>query len=86
MNIKLLLPVLALSLTVASCSKEKTESTSMDTTVDSMALPAQDSAMTETMPMDSMQAVTPVNYVSNDGKTTFTLTPDTGNGTVVVKN
>ncbi len=86
MNIKFFLPVVALSLAVVSCSKEKTESTSMDTTTDSMALPAQDSTMVGTTAMDSTQAGKTFNYVSTDGKTTFSLTHDAANGDVVVKN
>lgn len=86
MNIKFFLPVVALSLAVASCSKEKTESTSMDATTDSMALPVQDSTMVGTTAMDSTQAGKTFNYVSMDGKTTFTLTHDAANGDVVVKN
>lgn len=85
MNIKFLLPVVAISLTVASCSKEKTESTSMDTTVDSMSMPAENSEVVAAPMTDSLQTGNTFNYVSTDGKTNFTLTHD-ANGNVVVKN
>ena len=86
MNIKFLLPVVAISLTVASCSKEKTESTSMDTTVDSMSMPAENSEVVAAPMTDSLQTGNTFNYVSTDGKTNFTLTHDAANGNVVVKN
>ncbi|WP_027377255.1 MliC family protein [Kaistella palustris] len=86
MNIKFLLPAVALSLTLASCSKEKTETTAMDSSVDSMAMPAQDSTIVAAPEADTMQTGNTFNYVSNDGKTKFTLTHDAANGTVVVKN
>ena len=84
MNIKFLLPVLALSLTVASCSKENT--TTVDSTMDSMNVPAQDSTMSALPQVDSLQNATPMTYISNDGKTTFSVDFDSKNGTAVVKN
>ena len=84
MNIKFLFPVLALSLTVASCTKEN--NTTVDSTSDSINFPAQDSAMATLPEADSATISAPITYISKDGKTTFSVEFDSTNGTAVVKN